>query len=171
MAQSGKNKQADNEAGDTPPPRRNRTEPVARETPTIAASAFARKGFSDPTLVLRWVEIVGPEVARLARPIRLSEGASGGTLTLKAEPGASVFLQHETRRLCERINTYLGRTAVNRLRFVQGPLATRPGGPAPPWRGGAVPAEDPSLAFQGAERLREALIALARWRHRNASPD
>ncbi|HXM00234.1 MAG TPA: DciA family protein [Rhizomicrobium sp.] len=147
-----------------PPPRRNRTEPVAREAGSAAASAFARAGFGDPTLVLRWDEIVGPEVARIARPLRLSESASGGVLTLKAEPAASLFLQHETRALCDRINAYLGRPAVSRLRFVQGPLAARDvraASPAPP---AAAAASDPARRFRGTEGLQTALLELARVR-------
>lgn len=167
MAQSGSNKQSGSEAGDAP--RRNRAGPVAQDTRALVAPAFARKGFGDPALVLHWDEIVGPEVARLARPLRLTEGADGGTLTLKAEPGASLFLQHETRSLCERINTYLGRPAVNRLRFVHGPLAGRPRSSTQPSRSGAVPAGDPALAFQGVSGLHEALLALAR--RRGNSPD
>lgn len=167
MAQSGSNKQSGSEAGDVP--RRNRAGPVVQDARALVASAFARKGFGDPALVLHWDEIVGPEVARLARPLRLTEGADGGTLTLKAEPGASLFLQHETRSLCERINTYLGRPAVNRLRFVHGPLAGRRSGPALPSRSGTMPAGDPALAFHGADGLREALLALAR--RRSNSPD
>jgi len=159
MAQADKNKQ-----GDAPPPRRNRTEAVGQEGRSLAASVFARKGFPDPTLVLRWAEIVGPDVARLARPIRLSAGPDGGTLTLKAEPGASVFLQHETPALCERINTYLGQPAVSRLRFVQGPLENRAKPDAPRSRPGPVAGNDPARQFHGGERLREALLALARWR-------
>lgn len=167
MAQSGSDKQGGYEAGDAP--RRNRAGPVAQDAHALVGPAFARKGFGEPALVLHWDEIVGPEVARLARPLRLTEGADGGTLTLKAEPGASLFLQYETRSLCERINTYLGRPAVNRLRFVNGPLAGRRRNPALPSRSGAVPAGDPALTFQGAGGLREALLTLAR--RRGSSPD
>ena len=39
-----------------------------------AGAAFARAGFTDPTLVLRWSEIAGPEVARLAQPLKFAEG-------------------------------------------------------------------------------------------------
>ena len=160
MAQGKRNKQSE---ADAPPLRRGRSAAVAQDSGSLAAAAFARKGFSDPTLVLRWAEIVGPEVARLAVPVKLSDGASGGTLTLKAEPGASLFLSHETRGLCDRINAFLGRPAVAKLRFVQAPLAMRP---APPRRRkpGQLPAEDPVRRFDGAEGLREALMALARWR-------
>ena len=110
--------------------RRNWISPVAPDATSMAHTAFARAGFLDPTLVLRWEEIAGPETARLAVPIRFSEGPHGGVLTLKAEPGAALFLQHETRPLCERINGYLGRPAVARLKFVQGALASRPPPPA-----------------------------------------
>jgi len=154
------------EAGKQPAPRRNRTEPVSREVSAAAAMAFSRAGFADPTLVLRWDEIAGPEVARIARPVKLTEGTGGGILTLKAEPAASLFLQHETRALAARINAYLGHTAVAKLRFIQGPLAPRPATPSPLRRSGPVPPADPALAYRGPERLKAALLALARSRRR-----
>jgi len=162
MAQSDKDKQPD-------PPRRNRAEPVAAQAGFAGATALARAGFADPTLVLRWEEIAGTDVARIARPIRLSEGASGGVLTLKAEPAACLFLQHQTRTLCGRINAYLGRDAIVRLRFVQGTLVERPSRPcasitkAPPVPG------DPAGGFQGSERLKSALLELASARRRPAA--
>ena len=147
-----------------PPPRRNWTEPVARSASAIGSDLFAKAGFRDPTLVLRWAEIAGPEVARLCQPIRISQGTTGGVLTLKAEPGASLFLQHESRELCGRINRYLGTEAVSRLKFVQGPLAIRPKPPPRRHFPGAVPRDDPALAYQGPHGLREALLKLARAR-------
>src|ERR1700735_5916982 len=106
---------------ETQPPRRyNRTGVVGPETTMAGATAFLRAGFHDPTLVLRWREIAGPEVARLAQPLKFSDGPSGGTLTLRATPGAALFLAHEKRPLCDRINAYLGRPAVTQLKFSQG---------------------------------------------------
>jgi hypothetical protein len=160
-------KRDDQQSGENaPPPRRNWAEAVSRDASATAAAAFQRAGFRDPTLVLRWEEIVGPEVARLARPIKLTEGVGGGILTLKAEPAASLFLQHETRPLTERINTYLGRQAVTKLRFVQGPLerSTRP---RPlHFKSATLPASDPALAYEGPTGLKDALLALAKARRR-----
>ncbi|HEY1961549.1 MAG TPA: DciA family protein [Rhizomicrobium sp.] len=153
------------------PPRRNWTEPVSRSAAPIGSDLFARAGFRDPTLVLRWAEIAGPEVARLCQPIRLSQGPSGGVLTLKAEPGASLFLQHETRELCDRINRYLGAETITRLKFVQGPLALRPKAPPRRRAPGQVPHNDPALAYQGPNALREALLKLARARAARRGPD
>ena len=157
---------AEDDPGKQPAPRRNRSEPVAREATAAAAAAFTRAGFADPTLVLRWDEIAGPDVARIARPLKLTEGAGGGILTLKAEPAASLFLQHETRALAARINAYLGRNAVAKLRFVQGPLAPRPMPASPRLRPGPLPPADPALAYRGPDRLKSALMALARSRRR-----
>lgn len=145
--------------------RRNWPEVIARSD-TIAAAAFARAGFRDPTLVLRWADIVGPEVARFAEPFKLSESPAGGVLTLRAEPAASVFLQHQTRALCERINAFLGRPAVARLRFVHGALAARPERMPRPLLPAAAPAADPVHSFAGPDLLKAALVNLARARTR-----
>lgn len=152
-------------ADDTPPQRRNWIGPLASDASAVGQAAFLRAGFSDPALVLHWEEIAGPETARLARPLRLSQGAHGGVLTLLAEPGAAVFLQHETRALCDRINGFLGRPAVARLKFVQGSLTQRPAPPPPkPPVPETLALSDPARHYEGPEGVREALLRLARAR-------
>ncbi|HLY04487.1 MAG TPA: DUF721 domain-containing protein [Rhizomicrobium sp.] len=147
-----------------PPPRRGRAAVIAHDAQALARAGFERAGFPESGLVLRWKEIVGPEVARIARPLRFTQGPTGGVLTLKADAAAAVFLQHESRLLCGRINAYLGRDAVARLRFVAGEMASD----AKPPRGRAKAAEaapdDPARRFSGSESLREALLSLARTR-------
>ena len=96
--------------------------------------------------------------------MKFAEGPSGGTLTLRAVPGAALFLSHEKRSLCERINAYLGRPAVSQLKFSQGPLLPRPPGPKPEKPAGPLPPGDPSRRYQGPEGLARALQALARRR-------
>ncbi|HEX3652726.1 MAG TPA: DUF721 domain-containing protein [Rhizomicrobium sp.] len=164
MAQDAKTPEA-------PPPRRNRSEAVARGAVSLSADIFARAGFRDPALVLRWPDIAGAEVARLCQPVKLSEGAAGGVLTLKAEPAAALFLQHESRALLERINRWLGREAVARLRFIQGPLVTRPKPGRRARSSGEIGPGDPALAYEGPEPVREALIKLARRRVGRPAPD
>ena len=160
MAQSRKDKQPD----DAPPPRRGWVGALGPDVEVAAQTALSRAGFSDPTLVLRWEEIAGSETARLAQPIKISESASGGVLTLRAEPGAALFLQHDSRALCERINAYLGRPAVARLRFVQGSLKQRPPPPVRRKAKAPVPSTDPALQYQGPDGLKEALVRLAKAR-------
>ena len=152
------------ETQEAAPARRNRALAVGGDAGSVANTAFLRAGFSDPTLVLRWQEIAGPEVARLARPLKFASGPAGGTLTLRAAPGAALFLAHEKRALCDRINAYLGRPAVAQLKFSQGAFLTP--APAPPRQKppGPLPPGDPSRRYQGPEGLAKALQALARRR-------
>jgi hypothetical protein len=152
------------ETQEAPIVRHNRPRAVSGDVGLVANTAFLRAGFSDPTLILRWEEIAGPEVARIARPMKFSDGPSGGILTLRAAPGAALFLAHEKRPLCNRINAYLGRPAVTQLKFSQGAFLAPP--PKPPRQKpvGPLPSGDPSLRYQGPEGLAKALQALARRR-------
>jgi hypothetical protein len=152
------------ETQEEPPQRHNRPTAIGTDARSAAMAAFARAGFSEPALVLRWREIAGPEVARLAQPLKLADGPSGGTLTLRAAPGAALFLAHEKRALCERINTWLGRPAVAQIKFSQGALAVRPPAPKIAKPAGPLPPADPSLRYDGPEGLAKALQALARRR-------
>ncbi len=108
--------------------RRGRAGPAGEDALGHAAAALHRAGFLDATLVLRWGEIVGADIARIAEPLKLTEGPEGGVLTLKCEAGAAVFLQHQTRDLLERLASYLGPSRITRLRLVPGELE-RPDGP------------------------------------------
>jgi hypothetical protein len=125
-------------------------------------AAFTRAGFNDPTLVLRWAEIAGPEVARIARPLKFNQAS--GVLTLLAEPGAALFLGHDSRSLAGRINGYLGQGAVTRIKFVQGMLAAPPAPARPPKPNAAPDPQDPVHQYRGPENLKNALQSLARWR-------
>jgi hypothetical protein len=142
--------------------RRKWVAPVGRDAGMAGQAAFARAGFSDPALVLHWTEIAGPEVARIARPVRFS--AQGGLLTLLAEPAAALFLGHETRALTARINAYLGSELVKKIKFVQGRLAQGPLLPTPPRPAKGINSSDPANAYRGPADLKAALQSLARWR-------
>ena len=97
-----------------------------------AREGLARVGFTDATLLLRWSEIVGPHIARVALPQRWQDGAEGAVLTLKCEPGAAVLLQHQTRMLIERLNAYLGQGRIIRIKLVPGRLTERADPPRHP---------------------------------------
>ena len=157
MAQPPKQKQ-----DEAPPSRRGRAASVAADVGRAAETAFARAGFDNPVLVLRWTEIAGKDVARLARPLRFSP--KDGVLTLLAEPGAALFLGYESRTLAARINAWLGKPAVRRIKFLQGKLDQRFTGSAPFKPGKTPKSGDPSLGYRGPEGLKAALQSLARWR-------
>jgi hypothetical protein len=117
MSQSAKGNEPQ---GGSATARRARASAAGETVLAQTAAAFTRAGFADPTLVLRWPEIAGQDVARLAQPVKLQEGERGLVLTLRCDPGASVFLQHQTRALIERLNSYLGGERVARIRLLPG---------------------------------------------------
>ena len=140
--------------------RRGRVAAIGSDAGRTAEAAFVRAGFADPALVLHWETIAGPELARIARPVKLKDG----TLTLLAEPAAALFLGHESRTLISRVNQWAGRAAVARIKFIQGRLEHRPPPPPQPKPAAAPEPSDPALGFEGPDALKSALQSLARWR-------
>jgi hypothetical protein len=62
-----------------------------------------------------WVGIVGPALADVTTPRRLSQG----TLTIGCTGPVAMELQHLTTEVLVRISQYLGSNSIRRLRFVQ----------------------------------------------------
>jgi hypothetical protein len=139
--------------------RRNRAGAAGADAFGHAANAMARAGFTDASLVLRWPAIVGAEVARIAVPVKLQEGMDGAVLTLRCDPGAAVFLQHQTRPIVDRVNAYLGGRRVARIRLVAGAVASAPEPSPHPLRSKAIARDGEASANLG-----NALNRLARLR-------
>ncbi len=102
--------------------------PLGALMPALTRAAFKRRSPATAQLLLDWAEIVGPALAAAAIPKRLV----GTTLTLACSGLAALELQHLSAALIGRINTHLGRTAVEQLRFVQDGAPPMP--PPPPHR-------------------------------------
>ncbi len=92
----------------------------------LTRKAFTKFGFADDHVLTRWREIVGPQLARLTSPERLSrpaKGSSGGsTLTVRVAGAAALEMQHLSPQIIDKINGFYGRPVVGRLKLVQGPL-------------------------------------------------
>lgn len=160
---------------DRSPDRRNYLSALARDVPALTKLALGKRGFAEADLVGRWAEIVGPETARLALPVKLrlprpkSEAAkgavapnvAGGTLTLRCSPAASLELQHLKPRILERITTYFGYPAIREIRLEIGDRK-RP----KPVRRSSGPATPPDLSRVTDPELREALQRLGAARQR-----
>ena len=97
------------------------------------SDAFKQQGFASAELVTRWSEIVGPEIAAHAEPIKVQwprriadAPPAPGTLVLRVEGPAAIEIQHLTGVILERVNRFFGWQAVDRLALRQAPLAQRP---------------------------------------------
>jgi hypothetical protein len=82
-----------------------------------AKDIFARNGFNNPQIILRWREFAGPVLGRLTAPITLNQQ---GQLTISADPSVAVFLQHQTHQLIQRVNLALGGQAVAKIKVISG---------------------------------------------------
>ena len=138
--------------------------------PRLTRPAFKRRSPAGAALMADWPQVVGPALAAVTSPKRLSSG----TLVIACAGPVAMELTHLAPQLIGRINAHLGQAAVERLRFVQqAPGAAPP--PAAPRRAEAAalpPRVREAVAAVPEGELREALEKLAqgvyRDRHRRA---
>lgn len=143
--------------------------PVGALVPRLVRPAFRKRSPAGALLMADWAAVVGPALAAVTLPRRLS----GGTLTVACAGPVAMELSHLAPQLMARINAHLGRVAVERLRFVQ--HAPPPGGAggggqaaAPPRPAPALPGRvEAAIARVPGDELREALAKLGRGVYRN----
>ncbi|OBQ69522.1 DUF721 domain-containing protein [Mesorhizobium erdmanii] len=93
-------------------------------------------------LVQSWEEIAGPRLASRSRPEKIQwprrlhedDPYEPAVLVIACEGMAALHLQHETGEIINRVNAFLGFTAIGRIRIVQKPVTTDKGRPKPTFR-------------------------------------
>jgi hypothetical protein len=138
---------------------------LAELTTEFMAEAFKKQGFAATELVTRWSDIVGPEIAIHAEPVKLQwprevhgESAEPATLVLRVEGPAAIEVQHQSAIILERINRFFGWQAVGRLALRQAPLSRARARPAPPRIDAAEAARvESTLSAVADDELRAAL--------------
>ncbi len=126
--------------------------PIGALVAAITRPAFKRRAPAAAQVMADWAAIVGPALAAVTAPRRLT----AGTLTLACSGPIALELQHLSGQLIARVNGHMGRVVVERLRFVQDAPPAPP--PEPPKRR-AKPVKLPGVE---AGPLRDALAALGR---------
>ncbi len=96
--------------------------PVGALIPALTRPAFKRKSPAGAMIMADWPALVGPAIAAVTQPLRLTQG----TLTLACSGPVAMEMQHLAPQLAGRINAALGRVAVERFRFVQRAPASAP---------------------------------------------
>ncbi|WP_232822943.1 DUF721 domain-containing protein [Oceanibium sediminis] len=142
---------------------------------TRVKGATAKRGFAETRLLTHWSEICGPELAAVARPVKMSytRAAMGATLTIACEGARAPEVQMQAETIRARVNACYGYNAVTRVRlaqedsegFAEGQRIFQGKATAP-----AAPPPDPALQQKAAETaavvenadLRLALEALGR---------
>lgn len=157
--------------------RKNRVVQLAEVANSLVDPILARRAGISTTLLAAWGEIAGPRFAAISRPERIrwsrsaadeepGGGFTPGQLTIACDGPGAVFLMHEERELVGRVNGFFGFPAVDKIRFVQKPVAPPKGRPKPRpldaiekrrLAGILAEIEDPKLK-QALERLGEGVI-------------
>ena len=131
--------------------------PVGALLPRVTRPAFRRRAPATAQVLTDWTAIVGPAIAAVTTPRRLT----AGTLTIACAGPIAMELQHLANEVMARINAHLGSQVVSALRFVQTfgdaprlPNVTPPADPA------KLAEVEASLAHMPEGELRAALAAL-----------
>ena len=105
-------------------PRRSTTRGFKR-TATLLNEQIRRagesRGFAVTRVLTHWTEIAGPEIAAIARPVKIGYGRSGlgATLTVLTTGAQAPMLEMQKDRLRERVNAAYGYNAISRVRITQ----------------------------------------------------
>lgn len=112
------------------------------------------RGFAVARLITHWAEVVGPDLARVTRPVKVgyAQGGMGGTLTLLVQGAMAPMIEMQKDRIREKVNAVYGYNAISRVVFTQTAAAGFAEGqaqftPAP----SAPPAPDPAVLRRAAE--------------------
>lgn len=158
------------------PPRRATTKGFTRTSSLLTGrirTASESRGFAQSRLLTHWVEIVGEDIAAVARPVEIgyARGGMGATLTVLTTGPHAPILEMSKEKLRARVNAVYGYNAIARVRvtqtaatgFAEGQVAFTPAKPAE-----KEPPLNPELRAQAAavaqpvsdDGLREALARL-----------
>ena len=157
-----------------PPRRRKRGFETAGALLVGAIKAPAEKrGFGEAKLLTHWPEIVGDDIAAIARPVKITYGRGfGGTLVVLTTGAHAPVLEMQKEHLLDRVNATYGYRAVAHVHitqtaptgFAEGQVAFRAARPKAP------PPPDPEQLARAMESvatiedpgLKQALARLAR---------
>lgn len=83
--------------------------------------ASESRGFAQSRLLTDWAEVVGPDVAAVARPVEVSygRGGMGATLVLLTTGAQAPMLEMQKEQLRAKVNAVYGYDAIKRIRITQ----------------------------------------------------
>ncbi|SDC72926.1 DUF721 domain-containing protein [Ruegeria marina] len=79
------------------------------------------RGFAVSRVLTHWPEIVGQDLAAIARPVSIGYGKNGfgATLTVLTTGAQAPMLEMQKEQLRERVNAAYGYNAISRVRITQ----------------------------------------------------
>jgi hypothetical protein len=101
--------------------------PIAKSIEPLLKPIYKKHGFAEHRILTQWEQIVGQELASYSIPQKLIFRANTkeqGVLHILVSSARTLELQHMLPVILDRITTYFGYPAIERLKFIQtsGPL-------------------------------------------------
>jgi len=83
--------------------------------------ASESRGFAQSRLLTHWEEVVGEDVASIARPVNVSYGRQGfgATLTLLTTGAQAPMLEMQKEQIRAKVNAVYGYNAISRVKITQ----------------------------------------------------
>nr|WP_175581251.1 DciA family protein [Thalassospira sp. HF15] len=86
-----------------------------------------KRGFFQTEIILHWAEIVGQDLEQYTMPLKYTpppkESIAGGTLLIRVVGPVALELQHRMPQIIERVNSYFGYRAINKITMLQGDIS------------------------------------------------
>ena len=97
--------------------------PISLDFHRLAKDILGKRGFSNVDLIAHWPDVVGEQLADAVKPDKIvyPKGIrADGILCVRVQSGAfAMILEHQKNILLDRVNTFLGYTAVSSIKIQQ----------------------------------------------------
>jgi len=105
-------------------PRRASSKGFARTSSLLTQrirKASESRGFAQSRLLTHWEEVVGDEIAKVARPVNVSYGRQGfgAMLTILTTGSHAPMMEMQKEKLRAKVNAVYGYNAISRIKITQ----------------------------------------------------
>ena len=83
--------------------------------------ASETRGFAVSKIVTNWTEIIGSDLAKIAKPVKVNYGREGfgAGLVLLTNSANAPMVQAQSKQIIDRVNGVYGYNAISRVRITQ----------------------------------------------------
>ena len=95
---------------------------IGNTLPRIVDKNIKEKNFIEVSLIKKWREIIGEDIAKFCWPIKIifsNIKNSNGIIFLKTKRGKSMEIEFKSEEIIEKLNQYFGYKAIGKISVVQ----------------------------------------------------
>ena len=95
---------------------------IGNTLPRIVDKNIKEKNFIEISLIKKWREIIGDNIAKFSWPTKIifsNIKNSNGIIFLKTKRGRSMEIEFKNEEIIEKLNQYFGYKAINKISIVQ----------------------------------------------------